>query len=235
MDHRATIALERIQMGNKEISHDEKMALVWRLVEETDKNIHKNEEKPYTWVLTEQGDQHYTLLFSSIDDSIMEKFAARAEELKGKGLSIGSNIWKISEVISIEDYPFFNPTMRLMSLTGAYFYQLTAGEHKVTGAPINYKRRVSVADEPKEAANQIKFRLIRRANKYYGTNFTDDDVDVRYVELIPGSGHIEYKGRTLSSQKVTFRIKAPKEIMETALYGGIGALTGSGFGAVVIA
>ena len=235
MDHRATIILERIQMGNKEISHDEKMALVWRLVEETDKNIHKNEEKPYTWAFTEQGDQHYTLLFSSIDDSIMEKFAARAEELKGKGLSIGSNIWKISEVISIEDYPFFNPTMRLMSLTGAYFYEPTEGFHKVTGKPIVYKRRVRVDNEPEEVANQIRFRLVRRANKYLGTNFTEDDVKIRYVELIPGSGHIEYKNRTMGIQTITFRIKAPKEIMETALYGGIGALTGSGFGAVVIA
>lgn len=235
MNHRVTVIFECIRMDNfKEISHDEKMALIWRLVEETDKNIHKNEEKPYTWSINNQGDK-YVLLFSCIDDEIMERFTNHVNELKNAGISVGTNIWKVTEVIPIEDYPFFNPTMRLMSLNGAYFYQPTEGTHKVTGKPIVYKRRVNVSKEPEEVAKQISFRLIRRANKYLGTNFTDEDVKIRYVELIPGSGHIEYKGRTLGIQTITFKIKAPKEIMETALYGGIGALTGSGFGAVVIA
>ncbi len=236
MKHRVTVILERIQMGNiTEISHDEKMALVWRLIEETDKNVHKNDEKMYTWCLNEQGERKYSLLFSSIDTTILEQFTKRAEELKNQGLTVGSNIWKITDVIPLEDYPFLNPTMRLQSLSGAYVYQLVEEPHNDTGEIMQFKHSVHIGHNPTLAANIIKHRLVRRANTVYGTEYTDNDVTIRYIELIPGSEPVHYKHRTIGSQMLTFRIKAPKEVMETALYGGVGHLTGSGFGSVVIA
>jgi len=236
INHRVTVILERIQMSAEaELSRDAKMALVWRLIQETDKNIHKNEEKFYTWHFDTQNEQKYTLLFSCLDNDILEKFVNRANELKGQGLSVGTDIWKIVEVIPIEDYPFLSASLRLQSLNGACIRHLVRGFHSIKGEDTLLTRDIYVKYDSALAVEILKHHLVKRANKIYGTEYTKDDVGIRYLELLPGSERVTYKDRRMASQLVTFRIKAPKEIMETALYGGIGSLTGSGFGSVVIA
>lgn len=234
--HRVTVMLERIQMGSAaEVSHNEQMALVWRLIQETDKNIHKNDEKMYTWNFCELGNQKFSILFSGIDLDIVGRFVKRAMELKGQGLTVGLNIWKITDVIPLEDYPFLNSTLRLQSIGGAYIAQSVWEPHNETGEVMQFYHSVNVDYHPELAAMIIKKHLVSRANKVYNTDYTDKDVFIKYVEHVPGSEPVYYKRRTIASQMVTFRIWAPKEIMETALYGGIGLMTGSGFGSVVIA
>lgn len=223
--HRAMILLNR--NGTTEVTHDEKMSLVWRLLRDTPVQ-HKNMEKPYTWTFEESGVNIYTLTFSCIDSSITELFLKKAQASLNQAIQIERSLWIPRMAMPIQDIPYLQNVARIETQNGMicrHWYRYPSGRGR---------RTFYIKTDKEDFIEAMKKQLVRRAKLFFHKEIQTSDIQIKFLRLL-NYGDVQYKGRRIHYQNITFKIIAPKEIVELLVYGGAGTLTGSGFGMVLAA
>lgn len=216
MTHRCSIILEKIT-GPADVSQDEKMGIVWKLLGNTQYH-HKNEEKPYTWSFDTSDNKFFTLVFSSIIPDVSEQIFNYATQLKGQAISEMGVIWKITDTLSIEDEAFWGNFLRVSSLVGAVV--------------MRGRTSVKAKDNPELFKSMIANQLARRTERFMHEKVDLEQIHVKFPSSI-GYGFTPYKGGNIPWESVTFKLVAPEAVLKTAYYGGIGQKTGSGFGFII--
>lgn len=223
--HRVMVLLNR--KGTDEVTHDEKMSLVWRMLRGTPVQ-HTNMEKPYTWAMEESGADTYTLTFSCIDPAITELFLKKAQETVNQAIQIERSFWIPVLAMPIQDIPYLQNVARIETQNGMicrHWYRYPTGRGR---------RTFYIRTDKEDFIAAVKRQLVRRAKLFSHKEFQTSDIQIKFLRLV-NYGDVQYKGRQLHYQNVTFKIIAPKEIIELLVYGGAGSLTGSGFGMVLAA
>ena len=206
-------------VSRKSLDHDDKVALVWRLLFAMEDNRHDKKMKPFTWdVAFNEADSTVTLSFSSILEEFTDTLLAEAQRVMeaGAALQFGHNaMWAVNGVFPVEDLPYIGKSIRLETLNG----MVCRGRGKFLASK-----------EPgwKEA---VIYGLCRRAKVFLGADVTAEEVSIPFVEHI-GYPKVTYKGCRMSLENVNLILKGPRPILEVAIYNGLGKHTGSGFGAV---
>lgn len=228
--HRVLVILNRD--GNTPVNHDEKMSLIWRLLENT--AVHHDEvEKPYTWTIEKTGANKYTLTFSSIDTSISEVFLKKAKNSLNQAIQIESSFWIPLLAMPIQDIPFLENFARIETQNGVVCWKQTHTVDK-DGTEHHGKVTFDINTDKNGFIEALKRKLIRRAKLFLHKDFNESEIQIKFLRRL-NYGCVEYKGLKTPYQNVSFKIIAPKELIELLVYGGLGAKTGSGFGMVLAA
>ena len=233
MSHRIIVSFKRI--GKHKANRDEEVSLLWRLLREKGDEQHNGKEKNFCWNMDVSDDPSmYSMVFSSIDTSVTDCLMRESKRLMESGTGIevvGGSIWTVASVMPVEDFPYIGETISLVSTTGMISIR-NAWDYRKNKA---CRRTHFLHDEEGYIGwvRQARKRLCRRTNKFMGTDYTEDDIVFEKVKQL-GVSAVNYKGRNAPVQNVRVKIRAPKEVLETALYGGLGSSTGSGFGMVTI-
>lgn len=231
MAHRALILLTRVAPENKsDVSHDEKMSLVWRLLEESTVIHHDGEEKPYCWTMDYDKDtKSATLIFSSIFPDVTAKLIEKAKNIIGSAIRINQANWIPNHAMAIQDIDYLDTWARISSTNGVVSWKTI---HPTIDSIRRLKKKTYDIDTDLTGfTNDIRDILIRKAKKFLQKDFAKEDIQIRHVHRL-NYGHVDYKGMKIPYQNISCKIIAPQEIIELAVYGGIGSKTGSGFGMV---
>ena len=219
--HKAFVLMKKLNgsVSPSSLIHDDKVALVWRLLHGMKDNRHDKKMKPFTWdMAVNEADSTVTLFFSSILEEFTEALLAEAKHLleTGAALQFGhGSLWAVSGVFPVEDLPYIGKSIRLETLNG----MVCRGRGKI------------LASKEPGWKDAVIASLCRRAKEFLGVNVAAEEVSIPFVEH-RGYPKVMYKGCNMSLENVNILLKAPRPILEVALYNGIGSHTGSGFGAV---
>ena len=229
--HRLIISFNRL--ATHPVTRDEEVSLLWRLLKETEENTHDNAVKYYCWNMRQLDySDFFSMVFSAVDVHVTEELLKNATALKesGHGREVrGGGVWTVTSVIPIDDLQYFGEAISLVSTSG-----MLAHRKQRCGDKRSY-RTFFLNDRTTAEAwkQQLQERLVRRTNDFFGTDYTLADVQIIKAKHI-FTETIMYKGGKRIAQYVRLKIKAPQEVLEMALYGGIGTSTGSGFGMVTV-
>lgn len=224
--HRAMIILRRLTKNDHTVlvDHDNKMALVWRFLK-GNWIQHRDAEKPYCWDMSTNDGEYYNLTFSCISPEITRGFTQAAAKCVGTCLNVGTEFWQIDKVMPIQDLPFIANYLRLSSMNGLQCFTM-----KRLNDTKKCQILIHAGENPERFIASIKTRLIRRTKEFMNVEVPEDAVQIQHLNTLAGIISVPYKRSRVRTQQVTFKLVAPKAVLETALYGGIGKETGSGFG-----
>lgn len=208
------------------------MSLVWRLLENTPVH-HDEDEKPYTWTIEKSGENNYTLTFSSIDTNISKLFLDNASKNTNQAIQIEDSFWVPVLAVPVRDIPFLENWARIETRNGMICWKQTHTVDK-NGKERHGKQTYDINTDKAGFIKAFKQRLIRRAKLFLGQTYTEDDIQVKFLQRT-NYGYVEYKGLKTPYQNITCKLIAPKPIIELAVYAGVGTKTGSGFGMVLAA
>ncbi|MBR2215860.1 MAG: hypothetical protein IJ849_08905 [Selenomonadaceae bacterium] len=229
--HRLVITLNRL--GKLPLTRDEEVSLLWRLLRGWEEERHDNSVKYYCWNMTgAEGTPLYSLVFSAVDTKITAAVWQAAEGLKAKGSGIevvGGSVWTILSVMPVEDFPYLGEAVSLISTSGMLSHRKQRREGRRSYQTFFLNNPASVG----EWIKQMQQRLARRTNDFFGTDYAPEDVLIDKAKHI-ATETVMYKGGKRLAQFVRLKIRAPREVLVMAIYGGIGTSTGSGFGMVTI-
>ena len=224
--HRAMVILHRLTKTDHTVlvDHDNKMALVWRFMKEQ-WFPHREAEKPYCWDLSTNDGEYYNLTFSCITPEVTGWFLQAAKKCEGTCLNVGTEFWQVEKVMPVQDLPFIANYLRLSSMNGLQCFTM-----KRVNETKKCRVLIHAGEDPERFITSIKTRLIRRTKEFMDVDIPEDAVKIQHLNTMAGIISIPYKHSRIRTQQVTFKLVAPKEVLEMALYGGIGKETGSGFG-----
>lgn len=219
--HKAFVLMKKLDtpLGPQGITHDEKVALIWRLLSGMEGNRHDKKMKPFTWdMAVNEADSTVTLSFSSVVEEFTDVLLAEADRImnEGKALQLGHGaLWTVIGVFPVEDLPYIGRSIRLETVTG----MVCKGRGKFLAS--------------KEAGwkEAVIRGLCRKAHEFLGAEIAPEEVSIPLVEH-RGYPKVIYKGCRMSLEDVSLLLKGPRPILEVAIYNGLGSHTGSGFGAV---
>ena len=219
--HKAFVLMKKLngELNSGQLSHDDKVPLVWRLLYGLKDNRHDKRMKPFTWDMTvSEADNTVTLAFSSILEEFTDALLAEAKRVMeaGAALQFGhGNLWTVTGVFPVEDLPYIGKSIRLETLNG----MVCKGRGKF------------LASKEPGWQEAIIASLCRRAKEFLAVDVPADVVSIPFVEH-KDYPKVMYKGCKMSLENVNLLLKGPRPILEIAIYNGLGSHTGSGFGAV---
>lgn len=232
MSHRVNISFYRQPIGTEDMpmTHEEALSLLWFLLGVTDKEAHKNKEKPFCWDFIPQRDGYYSLFFSSICEEDVTKVYQKAQACK-EAFQYRGNLLTIVSATPIADYVYYDNHLRLTSSSGAYLVRHLYDPQK------NRRHKVSInaVSDPESCGELIRNKLIHRCQLFKGEDVKPTDIRISYLKSATRRPYdtCDAFHTKMPLQCVTFKLEAPVPILDTALYGGIGSCTGSGFGMVM--
>ena len=213
--------------GHSPVIHDNLVSLVWHLLAAGDKEkageLHRDQSdfRPFVWAAEEWPDaKGYTLTFSSLKKEITQLFAQGAEKIQsaGEALLIEGNLYLPTRCIPVRDLYYIGKNVTLRAVSPVVITQRNAqGKKEYCFYPAN----------PETWLSQFKSNLARRAAAWHGK-----EVGPIHVEILnPGTHAVtQYKGQPVRGRYLEVKITGSPEVLETAIYGGLGKRTGSGFG-----
>jgi hypothetical protein len=214
---RAVVSLKKI--NPTETSRDTAFSLVWTILREQTFFAHKNVPKPFTFYLEQYPMHEYILTFSSILPEITTFFIDHCKAFKGQTIAVDQdNLFCITDVYPIADLGYIGPFMRLKSVSGLY---------------VSKNKKIREMKEAGIWEKSLISHLIGRVQTFLHEDVSCDEIKVKLISL-DAVKPVRFKtGSCIPAQFVQIRLTAPSIIIETALYGGLGVHTGSGFGMVV--
>lgn len=217
---RAMLIFKHTSMANKEFTHDDAVKLVWRFLNKRETQIqHHFVEKPYVWHIVPNGDNFFSLVFSSIFPEITKDFYEEAKSMENGVVEVNSSMVTVISVNPIADLDYIGEYLRISS------YNLVCQKN------VRHKKTSVNATEKEDFCAAIVSRLVRRAKVFLNLDISEEDIQVKFPKQL-SFGTKKYKDGLIPVQDVEMKLVAPKEIIELALYSGVGSKSGSGFGTV---
>jgi CRISPR-associated endoribonuclease Cas6 len=221
-NHRIVVLINKL--NGPEVTRDNEVSLLWRFLEKNKNLQHNQEEKTFTWNMEAGALSSYTMTFSSYDTKLVNDFFEIAKGLAGQAVTVGTTIWQVKEAMEIQDIDYIGEAIRISTVNGM------VAMHKAYNAEgKKYNKTYDILTDKEAWISSVINRLIRRTNNFFGTAYEKKDVSITRLTL-DGYDTVKYKNASIPVQNVQFKLSAPKEIIESAIYGGIGSHTGSGFG-----
>jgi len=224
----------------EEPTHDTVVSFLWHILQtanpELADTLHTRTEKykPFTWSYIRTIDG-MNLTFSSTDATITQAFFDGCTILKKTSESalIDKTIFVVANVHSIGNIktPFVMPE----DSRSVNYYTLnleTCSPITLTRWSYGPKINISLQSEPVDWLKHLRNNLYRRTHTFNKDviRIPPENIKICLVNRKESPDIIEYKGAKIPANHVTLRITAPAAYLETALYGGLGQRTGSGFG-----
>ena len=225
--HRVVLELERA-FGSKPMTRDIEVGIVWRLLGERPPEFHQG-IKPYTFHFEDAGNECYRLSFSSVLPSLTDEVTLAARNLLSSqtALECCGISFRIRKITPIQDLTFYSNAVRMISLSGCRVICKKDVHGKFVERTIHAERN------PQSFIQAMTRMLAAKTKLFLGKEVSEDEIQIQYLKLLD-SEQIDFHHSKQCGQYVTFRISAPKEVLETAAYSGIGRKTGCGFGAVAV-
>ena len=225
MYHRVNLTIKKLTPAP--MSQDEGISFIWKIFQKADLDFmrkwHDSDTiKPFTWNIEQYSPADFTVSFSSILPDIAKCFKAGCDGLKGKAIQIagGSTIY-IDKSYIIEDIGYIGKSIWLQSISGITLTK--RHNHK--------KDYIRITNNQNIWVERLKNNLLRRTEQFTN-NAADNFVEISKLH-IEGLANIKYKQASIPVQFAKIKLIGSKNVIETALYGGLGEHTASGFGMVV--
>ena len=216
------------KIAGEKINHDAALSLVWHVLNHSsDKGfitqLHDNKQiKPFTWSFSD-GVKECSIRFSSIMEDITDRFIDGAKKLGVNAfMTSGGGVFQVTGVFPIHDLEHIGDSILLSSSPDSGI-SVSSG--------INGKRHFLLFEKERKAwVKRVENNLIHRAEVFFGVK--NPKVSVKVLK-VHGYEAVLFKNFKLPVQYAFLKVSGSKEVLETALYGGVGNNTGSGFGLVV--
>lgn len=229
MSHKAIIQFEGIKNANTE-NRSAWVATIWKLLEISGfpnvQEMHDNNElKGFVWNVTEEQGK-YTMEFSSIRAELVEAVIDGAKKIieKGTALPLADDvIIKPTNVFAVEDFRIPEGKIRLTPVSGVIVNKAFRAKGKLHHEGIN------PYEDNQNFIRIIKKNLLAKVRKFTDAKISDDDVSLRIIS----SGravNMPFRGIPLTGHMCSIQVTGPKQVLETALYAGLGRMNGLGFG-----
>ena len=191
---------------------------------------HDNQQKPFCWNVEAKGLDTAVLTFTSIVEDITSYAIKKAQEARdGKAyLPLAGNInVLVQEVYPIVDVPYLHNSVSLKTISGMI---CRTGKVKIYGQS-KPRRYLTTRDNGKEWKENIIGSLVRKTNMFLGTAYKKEDVSIDHIQC-NGFRRTAYHNHKYGCEIVSFVLRGPDEVLQAAIYGGIGSKNPSGFGMV---
>ncbi len=221
--HRVAVILKRI--GRAPVIHDDLVSLIWELLAVGDAamadRLHSAAGKfrPYAWGVEGWGGNEHTLTFSSVIPEIAETFTRGAERVCAEkaAIAVGGNLFEVFRVLPVRDLRYIGRQITLKAVS-----PVVASIRGQKG-----KTYLRYHDDPSGYSRRLTGNLRKRVRWLFGTE--PEQLSVRVTD--PGCHQLtKYKGGSIPGRFLTVEIQGDPSVIMTALYGGLGERTGSGFG-----
>lgn len=211
-----------------ETKHETIVSFVWSILKEGDEHLanrlHSSKEKfrPFVWAAQKAG-QSLILTFSSINEDISKTFLNGAESIKKSGEVImkEASIFKIESVYPVADIKYVGNSIQLVSLSPIMLAEDRPGKKKVY---------MIYENSPTIWIQKAEENLKNRVKTFLGI---DVNVQIQIIEPLEHT-FVVYNGGKIYTRHMKLKIVGDKEAIFMSLYGGMGRLTGSGFGMMTI-
>ncbi len=229
MSHKAIVQFNGIKNAKAE-NRTTWVAAVWKLMEVSGlKNVQEihdeNDVKGFVWNIEEQQGK-FTMEFASIRTELVDAVINGAKKIIEKGTAInlsGDVIIKPTEVIEVEDFRISDGRIRLSPVSGI----IVSRAAKKNG--VRRHKGVNPFDENRKFTTAIKNNLLAKTQKFTGAKISENDVSLRIISS-GRSIDMPFRGIPLVGHMCSIQITGPKQVIETALYAGLGNMNGLGFG-----
>lgn len=221
--HRIAVCLEI----SKETEHKNIVSFIWKILKNGNKQmadtLHYRTEKykPFVWAF-HKNDSINILYFSSINEDITMAFLRGSNKILNSNIGILEDeiVFKIAKVIPLQDIGYIGKTMMVKTLSPVTISEWVEKNKKI---------RVLYETNKKLWINLVEQNLKRRVK-----TFLDRDVQYLKIEVISANAGIavKYKNNQVCSRMFTLKLIGDEIAIFSAVYGGLGELTGSGFGMV---
>lgn len=184
--------------------------------------------KGFVWSVSEESTpNHFSLEFVSIREDLVQALSngARKSLEAGEALSLSEDVvLKVLDIIPVEDYRISDGQLRLSAVT-----EIIVNRHVRCG---HGKRRfypVCPFEDQPSYLGRLKQNLIAKVQAFRGRTPTKDEFGIRIIS----SGlerSVPYKTAPLRGRACSLQITGAKDILETALYAGVGKMNALGYG-----
>jgi len=210
--------------GVHTLSHGQIVAMVYQLLSagnaELAGGLHKPAQKfkPFTHAADESKGS-CTLYFSSFMPEITGTFLAGAGRYQAGGLMLGNCLYKIIDSVSIPDVSHLPGKMTIKTLSPIVLSRCAENRKK---------EYILYPKNEKVWLDALARNLAKRVLAFYGK---DAQVEIQAVTR-GKAALVEYQQTKIPARHMTLKITGGPEVLEMAIYGGLGERTGSGFGMV---
>ena len=218
---RAAVIFQK--QGNYLLGYDQAVALVYQILSAGNRELagklHQSTQKfkPFTHAADESRNS-FTLHFSSVIPEITGAFVAGAKKLAECGLRTGHSLYKIIDSVCISDARHLPGRITVRTISPIVLSRCENGKKEY----ILYSRNADLWLEALER------NLAKKVLAFRGEN---GQTEIRPVTR-GKAALVNYQQTKIPARHITLEIKGGQEALETAIYGGLGERTGSGFGMV---
>lgn len=228
MYHRVSVIVKKLVPAT--VTRNEGVSFIWHILQKGDNaqlidQLHRLAQiKPFTWNIEQYSATDFTVSFSCILPEIAECFKNGCDALTGKTIQIaGGSAVFIDKSYIIEDIDYIGRSIWLQSVSG-----ITVTKRRKQG-----KFYLFITDNEDVWIERVKTNLLKRTRQFHSQNMSDVIMDISKLS-IEKLTNVDYKSTVIPVQFVRLKLSTQnKAVIETALYGGLGEHTGSGFGMVV--
>lgn len=212
------------------LTREQEIGIFWRLAGKAEKLVHNDQEKPYMFYLNQTKRDLYALNINSINPDIVDAFVENVRSLVEAREAVDVQGIKVRprDAFFVRDLDYIGEKVCLTTETGCCCCKRIRTK---TGKRSRYYLDPKKEEDVKEWKTIIARKLVDRAMMFLGQEVRPESVQIDMLE-VRDREFIEYKSAKLPCDKVTIEISAPSPVIFTAIYGGIGSHTGTGFGAV---
>lgn len=232
MSHRVVIRFDGIRNAHSE-DRPAWVAAIWRLfalsgVAEDVTALHDLKVlKGFVWNVSEPTPNQFSLEFASIREDLVRALSdgARNSLQTGEALSLSEDvILKVLDVIPVEDYRIADGQLRLSAVT-----EIIVNRHVRCGHRQRRFYPVCPFEDQPSYLGRLKQNLIAKVRAFKGRTPTNEEFGIRIIS----SGlerSVPYKTVALRGRACSLQITGAKDILETALYAGVGKMNALGYG-----
>ena len=233
MSHRVVVRFEGIKNAHA-WDRPAWVAAIWRLftlsgMKDVAKFHDYNDSKGFIWNLEEVSQNNFSLEFASIREDLVQAVSDGAKSLiqKGEALSLSKDvILKVLDVVPVQDFAIVDGSLRLNAVSG-----IIVNRHTKIGCGKGKRRHYAVSpyENRDSYLGRIKRNLIAKVRAFCDKTLTEEDFGVSILSA-GLSQSISYQNISLQGYPCSLQITGPKEVLEVALYAGVGTHNGFGCG-----
>lgn len=221
--HRATVIFKK--HGKHEMNYNDSVSAVYQILAAGNENLASDlhnatsKFKPFTYAKQEISGS-MSIMFSSVQPEITAAFLSGAESLKGTGLIFGDTIYEIQDFIPIADIRLWEEKIKVKTVSPLVLSRCNNGKKEY----ILYRK----------GEEDIWLKALQRNIAKRMLAFTGKEIEPENIRTLNHGQAVlvSYQGGKVPARHISLEIKGCPDVLKTAVYGGIGERTGSGFGMV---